>query len=139
VTSLRDLLSDCGCVPEFCMEDRNVYLEIYERSEDEIDKLARKDKLPLLWKVDPMVARDFGKNAIKPIYAVNNAQFTFVEADGEEKVKKAWVKQFVTVQPDFDLERCQRNSRLLMLHFIEVFRGFFKNMKVEGFLKGLKD
>jgi len=116
-----------------------VYLEIYKQSESELDRLARKDKIPLLWRRDQLAELDYGRGATHAVYAVNNAYFSYEEPDGEEKVKKAWSKQFVAMQPDFGLDRCMRNSRLLSTHFISIFRTFFHNMKVEGFLKGLKD
>ena len=46
---------------EFRKKDSCPYLEIYESTETEMDKLNRKDRLPMLWKRDPVIAREFGK------------------------------------------------------------------------------
>lgn len=70
---------------------------IYQRGESEIDRLVRKDKIPLHWKPDDLVYSDDGKYSTRAIYAVNNAYFSYEEPDGEQKVKKAWSKQFVAL------------------------------------------
>ena len=84
-------------------------MNIYERNTTELDRLTRKDRLPLLWRRDPLVEFEHGKNSTRGVYAVNNACFSVEESDGAEKIKPAWLKQFVAMQPDFDLKRGLRN------------------------------
>ena len=74
-----------------------MYLSIYESNETDMDKLTRKDRLPLLWKRDPVIAEEFGRGATRGVYAVNNACFSTEGPDGEEKVKMTWSKQFVAM------------------------------------------
>jgi len=143
VNALRDILFEFGLPmgsEKYELSESNAYYEEYEKSETELDKLSKKDKIPLRWKVDPMISQDFPTSEpTGSVYGVNNAHFALVESDGIEYAKKAWKATIVSVQLDFKLERSLRNHRLLSKHFISIFRGFFSNSKVDQFLDGFKD
>lgn len=97
---MRDLLSEfvASSSKQYELKDSNPYYDMYERSETELDKLAKKDKIPLRWKLDPMMNQEFPIfERASTVYGVNNAHFALVEQDGEEKIKKAWKATIVSV------------------------------------------